>query len=246
MALALIVGGTTFDRLFADVRFDEVDGDILFVYAKDEETAVEMEDTLVRTNDRFAPEAVPRHSQRFRKRLIVNSGHAKPAQFSATQRGHTEEVEIPAQDAASCSAASSNCASSHVLIPRNPTTTAKAQSRYSRRRWRVPIVRWTLYSPSKVSADQPFIHFFSSTAEFVFITKRRHPRRREGIIPRCRTVRPVLDWRKITHRLALRSGSVLLTRLVPGTDTSGPSEHRSCRRKSALMSASSSVSLLGV
>jgi hypothetical protein len=56
MALALIVGGTTFDRLFADVRFDEVDGDILFVYAKDEETAVEMEDTLVRTNDRFAPE----------------------------------------------------------------------------------------------------------------------------------------------------------------------------------------------
>jgi hypothetical protein len=33
--------------LFAGVRFDEVDKDILFVYAKDEETASEMEDTFV-------------------------------------------------------------------------------------------------------------------------------------------------------------------------------------------------------
>jgi len=41
--LALIVGGATFDRLFAGVRFEEVDGDILYVYAKDENTA-EMED----------------------------------------------------------------------------------------------------------------------------------------------------------------------------------------------------------
>jgi hypothetical protein len=44
--MALIVGGITFDRLFAGVRFDEVDGDILFVYANDEETAAEMEDTF--------------------------------------------------------------------------------------------------------------------------------------------------------------------------------------------------------
>ena len=44
--MTLIVGGTTFDRLFAGVRFDEVDGDILFVYAKDEETAAEMEDNF--------------------------------------------------------------------------------------------------------------------------------------------------------------------------------------------------------
>jgi hypothetical protein len=44
--MALIVGGATFDRLFAGVRFDEVDGDILFVYARDEETAAEMEDTF--------------------------------------------------------------------------------------------------------------------------------------------------------------------------------------------------------
>jgi hypothetical protein len=29
--MALIVGGNTFDRLFASVRFDEVDGDILYV-----------------------------------------------------------------------------------------------------------------------------------------------------------------------------------------------------------------------
>jgi hypothetical protein len=42
--MALIVGGSTFDRLFSGVRFDEVDGDILYVYAKNEETAAEMED----------------------------------------------------------------------------------------------------------------------------------------------------------------------------------------------------------
>jgi hypothetical protein len=44
--MALIVGGATFDRLFVGVRFDETDGDILYVYAKDEETAAEMEDTF--------------------------------------------------------------------------------------------------------------------------------------------------------------------------------------------------------
>ena len=44
--MGLIVGGYTFDRLLAGVRFDEVDGDILFVYAKDEETAAEMEDNF--------------------------------------------------------------------------------------------------------------------------------------------------------------------------------------------------------
>jgi len=42
--MALIVGATTFDRLFAGVRFDEVDGDLLYVFAMDEETAAEMED----------------------------------------------------------------------------------------------------------------------------------------------------------------------------------------------------------
>jgi coproporphyrinogen III oxidase len=44
--MALIVGGITFDRLFAGVRFDEVEGDILFAYAKDEQTAAEMEDNF--------------------------------------------------------------------------------------------------------------------------------------------------------------------------------------------------------
>jgi hypothetical protein len=44
--MALIVGGDTFDRLFVGVRFDEVDGDVLYVYAKDEETAAEMEDNF--------------------------------------------------------------------------------------------------------------------------------------------------------------------------------------------------------
>lgn len=44
--MALVVGGVTFDRLFIGVRFDEVDGDLLYVYAKDEKTAAEMEDNF--------------------------------------------------------------------------------------------------------------------------------------------------------------------------------------------------------
>jgi hypothetical protein len=44
--MALIVGSATFDRLFAGVRFDELDGDLLYVYAKDEATAAEMEDAF--------------------------------------------------------------------------------------------------------------------------------------------------------------------------------------------------------
>jgi hypothetical protein len=44
--MALIVGGATFDRLFAGVRFDEVDRDVLYVYARDEEAAAEMEDNF--------------------------------------------------------------------------------------------------------------------------------------------------------------------------------------------------------
>jgi hypothetical protein len=42
--MALIVGAKEFDRLFPGVQFAEVDGDILFVFAKDEEIAAEMED----------------------------------------------------------------------------------------------------------------------------------------------------------------------------------------------------------
>jgi hypothetical protein len=42
--IALIVGAKAFDRLFASVRFDEADGPLLFAYAKDEETASEIED----------------------------------------------------------------------------------------------------------------------------------------------------------------------------------------------------------
>lgn len=44
--MALVVGAATFDRLFIGVRFDEVDRDLLYVYAKDEETAAEMEDNF--------------------------------------------------------------------------------------------------------------------------------------------------------------------------------------------------------
>jgi hypothetical protein len=40
--MALVVGAATFDRLFAGVEFHEVDGDLLYVFAKDEETAAEI------------------------------------------------------------------------------------------------------------------------------------------------------------------------------------------------------------
>lgn len=44
--IALIVGAKNFDRLFAGIRFAEVDGPIFYVYARDEETAAEIEDTF--------------------------------------------------------------------------------------------------------------------------------------------------------------------------------------------------------
>jgi hypothetical protein len=44
--MAAVVGAETFDRLFAGIEFDEVDGDILFVFAKDEESAAEIEDSF--------------------------------------------------------------------------------------------------------------------------------------------------------------------------------------------------------
>ena len=42
--MALIVGANTFDRLFDGIRFDELDGPLLYVYAKDDEIAAEIED----------------------------------------------------------------------------------------------------------------------------------------------------------------------------------------------------------
>jgi hypothetical protein len=42
--MALIVGAKTFDRLFAGIRFDETDGPLLYVYARDEDAAAEIED----------------------------------------------------------------------------------------------------------------------------------------------------------------------------------------------------------
>jgi len=45
--MASIVGAKTFDRLFAGVQFDEVDGDILFVFAKSERCADEIEDKFL-------------------------------------------------------------------------------------------------------------------------------------------------------------------------------------------------------
>jgi hypothetical protein len=44
--IALIVGAKTFDRLFAGIRFDETDGPLLYVFAKDEESAAEIEDNF--------------------------------------------------------------------------------------------------------------------------------------------------------------------------------------------------------
>jgi hypothetical protein len=42
--MALIVGAKTFDRLFAGIHFEETEGPLLYVFAKDEETAAELED----------------------------------------------------------------------------------------------------------------------------------------------------------------------------------------------------------
>ncbi len=42
--MALIIGAKTFDRLFAGIRFDELDGSLLYVYARDEQVATEIED----------------------------------------------------------------------------------------------------------------------------------------------------------------------------------------------------------
>lgn len=42
--MALVVGGEEFDRLFLGIQFSEVDGDILFAYAFDEECATEIEE----------------------------------------------------------------------------------------------------------------------------------------------------------------------------------------------------------
>lgn len=42
--MALVVGAEEFDRLFLGIHFGEVDGDILFAYAFDEECAAEIED----------------------------------------------------------------------------------------------------------------------------------------------------------------------------------------------------------
>ena len=42
--MALIVGAKTFDRLFAGIRFDEADGGLLYAYARDKQSASEIED----------------------------------------------------------------------------------------------------------------------------------------------------------------------------------------------------------
>jgi hypothetical protein len=42
--IAAVLGASEFDRVFAGVRFAEVDGSLLYVYANDEHTAAEIED----------------------------------------------------------------------------------------------------------------------------------------------------------------------------------------------------------
>lgn len=44
--MARVVGDAVFNRLFGGVRFEEVDGNILFVYAKDARAAAEMENSF--------------------------------------------------------------------------------------------------------------------------------------------------------------------------------------------------------
>ena len=42
--VAAILGASEFDRVFAGIRFAEVDGPLLYVYARNEGTAAEIED----------------------------------------------------------------------------------------------------------------------------------------------------------------------------------------------------------
>jgi hypothetical protein len=42
--MAAVLGASEFDRVFTGIRFAEVDGPLLYVYAKDESTAAEIED----------------------------------------------------------------------------------------------------------------------------------------------------------------------------------------------------------
>jgi hypothetical protein len=42
--VASVLGANEFDRVFTGVRFASLDGSLLYVYAKDESTAADMED----------------------------------------------------------------------------------------------------------------------------------------------------------------------------------------------------------
>jgi hypothetical protein len=42
--IAAVIGATVFDRLFAGVKFAETDGPLLYIYARDKESAAEIED----------------------------------------------------------------------------------------------------------------------------------------------------------------------------------------------------------
>jgi hypothetical protein len=42
--LAAVIGASVFDRVFAGVKFAETDGSLLYVYARDEPSAADIED----------------------------------------------------------------------------------------------------------------------------------------------------------------------------------------------------------
>jgi hypothetical protein len=42
--VASVIGATVFDRVFSGIRFAEIDGPLLYVYARDEASAGEIED----------------------------------------------------------------------------------------------------------------------------------------------------------------------------------------------------------
>ena len=42
--IAAVIGANVFDRLFAGVRFAEIDGTLLYVYSREEESAAAIED----------------------------------------------------------------------------------------------------------------------------------------------------------------------------------------------------------
>ena len=90
--MALIVGARTFDRLFAGIRFDEADGHLLYAYAKDEETASEIEDKFALHISIIASKILgqqirsPSYCRKFFSNPATGPQSRSPSTFKTTNR----------------------------------------------------------------------------------------------------------------------------------------------------------------